>query len=89
MTDPIGAGEPWAQAGEPRAVAGYFSGYLSEILGTAYVGGVERHPYYMYIGGATFPNTVDIPASRRTEFERLIRSICPEHLWIVLRVRYV
>lgn len=89
IINPIGAGEAFAEAGEPDAVAGFFSGYLSEIIGTVYVGGVERHPYYTYIGGETFPNTVDIPASRRTEFERLIRSIYPEHLWIVLRVRYI
>ena len=45
-------------------------------------------PYFMYIAGAGFTQ-VDIQASRREHFEDLILSICPEHLWIGLLVRYV
>lgn len=88
-TDEIGAGEAWAEAGEPRALSGYFLAHASTTNVDQYVGGSERWPYYLYIGGATFPNTVNIPTARRTEFERLVRMLCPAHLWIVLRVVYV
>lgn len=89
VIDPIGAGEDWAQAGEDRAVAGYFAGYLNERETAVYVGGVEKHPFYLYIGGQTFPDTVTIPVSRRVEFERAVRAICPAQQWLVLRVEYV
>lgn len=92
-------GSSIAYLGEPEAVLGYFGGYVSTVVPAYYCGPTianpntgtvyKTHPYYMYIGGETFPDTVDIPASRRTEFERLVLQICPGHLWKVLRVRYV
>lgn len=45
-------------------------------------------PYFMYVGGATFGTSVDIPASQRTEFERRILQLRPLHLWVVLFVNY-
>lgn len=87
--DEIGAGEAWAQAGEDRAIAGYFGGYLIEDVVATYVGPDTRHPYYLYIGGSTFPNTVNIPVARKDEFENLCQKICPAQQYLVLRVRYV
>jgi len=92
------AGTVIMHAGDPKALAGYFGAFVTELIGTFYCGPFHTrsdglnyftHPYYMYIGGEVFPNTVDIPATRRQEFERLVLSICPGHLWKVLRVRYV
>jgi hypothetical protein len=85
----IGAGEPFAQAGEPDALAGFFTGWVVSPIEATYVGPESRHPYYLYIGGETFPGTVDIPADRRSEFEALCQKICPAQQWLVLRVRYV
>lgn len=85
----IGAGEAWAQAGEARAIAGYFAEYATEFVGYSYVGPESLHPYYLYIGGETFPDVVSIPLERKEEFETLCRRICPGHLWLVLRVEYV
>lgn len=39
-------------------------------------------PYFMYIGGETFPNLATIPTSRRNEFETLILRLCPTEQWI-------
>ena len=85
----IGAGEPYAQAGEPRAQAGYFDGFITSSVRVKYVGGEEKHPYYVYVGGDTVPDVVEIPLARRTEFETLIRKLFPSNTWIVLRVRYI
>lgn len=87
--DEIGAGEIWAEAGEARAIAGYFLEHAISLKSFSYVGPESRHPYYLYIGGETFPDTVDIPAAQREEFETLCLQICPAQQWLVLRVRYV
>lgn len=87
--DEIGAGEAWAEAGEARAIAGYFLEHAIGLVPYSYQGPESVHPYYLYIGGETFPNTVDIPVARREEFETLCLQICPGQQWLVLRVRYV
>lgn len=46
-------------------------------------------PYFFYLGGATFPNRVAIPASRRAELERLVLKLRPTHLWVVMLVDYI
>ena len=87
--DEIGAGESWAEAGEPRAESGYYGGYTIGRVGYGYVGPDIYHPYYLYIGGQTFPNVVNIPIARKEEFEHLCQKICPAQQWLVLRVDYV
>ena len=87
--DVMNAGETYASAGEPQAVAGFFGGYNVGKVAFTYAGPESRHPYYLYIGGETFPDTVNIPADRRDEFEALCQKICPAQQWLVLRVRYI
>lgn len=88
-TNEIGAGEAFAEAGEAMAIAGYFDGFIVSRVEATYQGPESRHPYYLYIGGSTFPNTVNIPIARREEFEQLCQKLCPAQQWLVLRVRYV
>lgn len=92
------AGAVIMHAGDPRALAGYFGAFVTNLVEAFYCGPYHTrsdglryltHPYYVYIGGETFPDVVDIPAGRRKEFERLVLQLCPGHLWKVLRVRYV
>ncbi len=45
-------------------------------------------PYVFYIGGPNFPDRVSIPASRRTELERLVLKLRPQHLWVAMLVDY-
>ena len=45
-------------------------------------------PYVMYVGGFTFPNSVTIDPLRREEFEDLLLSIAPGHLWLGVIVVY-
>lgn len=45
-------------------------------------------PYYLYIGGETFPEQVTLPSARRDEFEDLCLKICPLEQWIGVIVNY-
>jgi hypothetical protein len=45
-------------------------------------------PFFMYIGGETFPDPAVIPTDRRAEFERLILKIRPTQQWIVVLVGF-
>ena len=51
--------------------------------------GTEYHPYFLYIGGETFPNSASIPTSRLVEFEELCLKICPAEQWIGVLVDYI
>jgi hypothetical protein len=45
-------------------------------------------PYFLYVGGETFPDLAVIPVERRDEFERLILKLRPTHNWIVTNVQF-
>lgn len=43
----------------------------------------DTWPYFMYVGGETFPDVAIVPSERRAEFERLILKLRPTQNWIV------
>src|SRR5262245_20727668 len=45
-------------------------------------------PFFIYIGGETFPNRAIVDPSRREELERLVLKLRPTEQWIVLLVDY-
>jgi hypothetical protein len=45
-------------------------------------------PYFIYIGGETFPDLATVPNARRLEFERLVQKLKPSQQWIVLLIDY-
>lgn len=45
-------------------------------------------PYFLYIGGETFPDQASVPLSRRDEFEDLCLKICPLEQWLGILVDY-
>jgi hypothetical protein len=47
-----------------------------------------KWPYFLYIGGSTFPDTAIVPESRRDEFEDLCLQICPTEAWLGILVVY-
>ena len=49
---------------------------------------VTKWPFFLYIGGQTFPDTASIPISRRDEFEDLCLKICPTEQWLGILVTY-
>jgi len=48
----------------------------------------DTFPYFLYIGGQTFPDTATVIESRREEFEDLCLKICPLEQWLGILVRY-
>ncbi len=48
-----------------------------------------RYPYFLYIGGATYPSSAQIPLSRRDELEALILRIAPAQHWLVFLVTWI
>lgn len=49
---------------------------------------VTKYPYFLYIGGAVFPDHANVSASRRNEFETLCLKICPTQQWLGILVDY-
>lgn len=47
-----------------------------------------KYPYFLYIGGETFPDQATIPTARRDEFEDLCLKICPTEQWLGILVNY-
>lgn len=46
-------------------------------------------PFFIYVGGETFPARAQVSVSQRGAFERLLTKLCPEHHWIVTLIDYV
>lgn len=93
----VQCGEPLAQCGEPTALCNRFlanePGYLvnrnlTNEAPPPVPDDPDTWPYFLYWGGATFPNPAVITSSRRAEFEQLLLQICPAHLWLVTLVTY-
>lgn len=48
----------------------------------------DFYPYYLYIGGQTFPDHATVPGARQNEFETLCLKICPAQQWLGILVDY-
>lgn len=48
----------------------------------------DTWPFFLYIGGQTYPQLAQVPASRRNEFEALCLKICPAQQWLGILVNY-
>ena len=88
FTIPPGCGDTAMECGEDIA-----------LLGEDYGGGIGNvsyslpsdpllYPYFVYFGGATYPDHAVVDSARRNEFEELLLTICPGHLWIGVLVDY-
>jgi uncharacterized protein DUF2313 len=45
-------------------------------------------PYFLYIGGETFPDLAVVPIARKASLERLIQKLKPAQNWIVTLITY-
>ena len=50
---------------------------------------VDKWPYFLYIGGQTYPNHATVPITRQNEFETLCLKICPTQQWLGMLINYV
>ena len=49
---------------------------------------ITKYPFFLYIGGQTFPNHATVDSSRKNEFETLCMKICPAQQWLGILVNY-
>jgi len=49
---------------------------------------LTKYPFFLYIGGPTFPDQATVPTARRDEFEDLCLKICPTEQWLGILVNY-
>lgn len=84
---PIGDGYQGMQDGEPQAQDGTILTIYSQ---KQYLIPADptKYPYFLYIGGQTFPDQANISVSRRDEFEDLCLKICPNEQWLGILVNY-
>lgn len=47
-----------------------------------------KYPFFLYIGGQTFPDQATVPAGRQLEFESLCLKICPTEQWLGMLITY-
>ena len=47
-----------------------------------------KYPFFLYIGGQSFPDMATVLNSRRDEFEDLCLKICPTEQWLGILVNY-
>jgi hypothetical protein len=85
----LGAGDPAMQLGESEALLGnHTSVSFGEVTYLVPVD-VTLYPFFLYIGGQTFPDQANVDGQRRDEFEELLLRYCPGHLWLGVLVDYV
>lgn len=82
------AGNPAVTCGAPDATCGFFTEF--ELRQKDYVvpNDPSKWPYFLYIGGETFPELAAVPQNRRDEFENLCLKICPTQQWLGILVQY-
>lgn len=85
--DAISDGDIEANDGAVFAMDG---AVLTEYIMNQYVVPVDptKWPYFLYIGGQTFPSHAIVPVSRKNEFETLCLKICPAQQWLGMLITY-
>jgi len=63
--------------------------FLSEEAPPAIPYNAAKYPFFVYFGGATFPDHATVDAARRQEFERLLLRLRPTNAWVVTLIDYV
>lgn len=81
-------GEPLTMCGEVDAQCGNFTEYSFGFKTYPIPLNPIYWPYFLYIGGPTFPGMATVPAARRDEFETLCLKICPTQQWLGMLVTY-
>lgn len=65
-------------------------GTITEYVPRSYIvpNDPAKWPYFLYIGGQTFPDHAIVQASRRNEFETLCLKLCPTQQWLGMLIDY-
>jgi len=81
-------GEDAAACGENTALSGAFIAQSDVLSEPPIPVDANFRPFFLYIGGETFPNTATVPSARRDEFENLTLKLCPAQQWLGILVTY-
>ncbi len=81
-------GETTAECGEAAALCGNFTQFVQFRREPRIPDDSTKWPYFVYIGGETFPTQASVPASRQDEFETLVLKLKPAQLWAGVLVDY-
>jgi len=81
-------GNPAATCGNPAATCGNYNTLKNTVVGYDLPADSTKWPYFLYIGGETFPALAEVPTSRKDEFEALCLKICPAQQWLGILVKY-
>ena len=76
-------------SGGVRAYSNNFRGFRSDPVEYEITTDPATFPYYLYFGGEVFGTLASVPASRRNEFETLLKKICPAQQWLALILNYI
>ncbi len=82
-------GDTLTESGEPQMECGNFNGFVDVPLDYIVPIDPATWPYFLYIGGAVYPNVAQVALSRKNEFEELCLKICPAQQWLGILVQYV
>ena len=65
-------------------------GTITEYIRNQYVvpNDPTKWPYFLYIGGQSFPDHAIVSASRQNEFETLCLKLCPAQQWLGMLITY-
>ena len=86
---------PAACFGETECVFGEADFVIGETSGLRFVpkeypipDDPARWPFFVYVGGETFPDAADVSQERRIELERSILKHFPAQLWVGMLINY-
>ena len=82
-------GQTNMRSGDPTARCNYFEDVIRTIEIPALPTDSTKYPYFVYVGGETFPDQASVPVARRAEFENLLLKYAPAHIWVGVLVTYV
>jgi len=82
-------GSARAMCGKAEAIFGTFDRFV--FAKKDYVIPLDQYywNFFLYIGGATFPDTAQISHIRKDEFENLCLKLCPNHIWLGMLITYI
>lgn len=81
-------GEPAAECGESSMGCGNFTTLEEQVIEPVIPTDPTKWPYFIYIGGPTFPELAVLPDARRAEFEELLLKYCRASNWVGVLVTY-
>lgn len=84
---PVVCGAQGANCGNSGAICGATE---TEYTPKRYIvpSDVDKWPFFLYIGGQTYPGIATVPTSRKNEFETLCLKICPTQQWLGMLIQY-